>query len=515
MTDTSELEYEVKKILGDERLTESRFARKEMGIMKPDESCWANCNTIKTREDAGPYHFVKASDETGDASLSADCAADGLGKVQPKTVDFRFCGMDSDRAPWGAPEGFSKQVLHDRIEPWLTALFQSEHLSLLLGSGLSVAVDCIAGVTGQAMEVAPFETFHDKIEKAAGALAGNRGKPNCEDRFRAASELLQGLRILGHEKADDLEREISSRKRELIDGILKGERGLACADATRRNRAWNTLVAFLMSFASRTGTRDRLGIFTTNYDRIVEEAADLAGLHLLDRFTGMLSPVFRASRLNLDMHYNPPGIRGEPRYLEGVARYTKLHGSLDWVQNGGLIRRAGIPFGVESVDPYLKAPGLPDGGATFETLIYPTSAKDRETAEYPFVDLFRDFAAAVCQPNGTVVTYGYGFGDDHINRVLEDMLTIPSTHLVIISFDHADGRISRFWDGNRGRSDQITLLVGRELGDLETLTREFLPKSAIDFVSSRMSELLSTRYVASERRRRENSGDESLKESLP
>lgn len=78
-----------------------------------------------------------------------------------------------------------------------------------------------------------------------------------------------------------------------------------------------------MSFASRSGTRDRLNIFTTNYDRIIEEGADLAGLHLLDRFIGHLNPVFRTSRLDIDMHYNPPGIRGEPRYLEGVARYTK------------------------------------------------------------------------------------------------------------------------------------------------------------------------------------------------
>ncbi len=33
-----------------------------------------------------------------------------------------------------------------------------------------------------------------------------------------------------------------------------------------------------MSFASRTATRDRLHIFTTNYDRIIEVGAELAGL---------------------------------------------------------------------------------------------------------------------------------------------------------------------------------------------------------------------------------------------
>jgi hypothetical protein len=376
-------------------------------------------------------------------------------------------------------------------------------------------MDIIAGATGQSMDVSPFVSFRDEIEKAAGTLAKNRGKPNCEDRFRVASELIKGLRILGDARADTLEEELSHRKRELVNGVLEGERNLALADETNRNRAWNTLVSFLMSFASRTGTRDRLGIFTTNYDRIVEEAADLAGLHLLDRFAGTLAPVFRASRLNLDMHYNPPGIRGEPRYLEGVARYTKLHGSLDWVQNGQLIRRIGLPFGAKSVEPYLEAPGLSGDDAVFGSLIYPTSAKDRETAEYPFVDLFRDFAAAVCQPNGTVVTYGYGFGDDHINRVLEDMLTIPSTHLVIISFDDADGRIERFWNKNQGKCDQITLLVGHDLGDLETLARDFLPKSAIDFVSSRMADLLSARYIASGGKKKSNESDDSAKGVFP
>src|SRR3546814_4756180 len=50
----------------------------------------------------------------------------------------------------------------------------------------------------------------------------------------------------------------------------------------------------------------------------------------LFRSVGALNPVFRASRVEVDVHYNPPGIRGEPRFMEGVIRLTKLHGSLDW-----------------------------------------------------------------------------------------------------------------------------------------------------------------------------------------
>lgn len=187
--------------------------------------------------------------------------------------------------------------------------------------------------------------------------------------------------------------------------------------------------------------------------------AELAGVHLMDRFVGTMMPVFRSSRLNLDIHYNPPGIRGEPRYLEGVARLTKLHGSVDWIQNGSEIRRVGVPLGADDIAPYLNAPGLQSADA-LKLMIYPNSAKDRETAEYPYVELFRDFAAAICRPNSTLVTYGYGFGDEHINRVIHDMLTIPSTHLVVISFNDPISRILKFYYESAHYA-QMSILIGK------------------------------------------------------
>lgn len=204
-----------------------------------------------------------------------------------------------------------------------------------------------------------------------------------------------------------------------------------------------------------------------------------------------MMPIFRSSRLNLDIHYNPPGIRGEPRYLEGVARMTKLHGSIDWVQSGNEIRRIGLPFGASDIKPYLNAPGLNDSNA-LKLMIHPNSAKDRETAEYPYVELFRDFAAAICRPNSTLVTYGYGFGDEHINRVINDMLTIPSTHLVIISYDDPIGRILKFYQESAHYA-QMSVMIGNNLGDISNLANDYLPKSAIDRATIRMAELLQHR----------------------
>src|SRR5690606_16837988 len=104
------------------------------------------------------------------------------------------------------------------------------------------------------------------------------------------------------------------------------------------------------------------------------------------------------------------GIRGEPRYLEGVARFTKLHGSLDWWNDERDIKRIGLPFGAHAFLPYLVTGGGVTG-SPHQLMVYPNSAKDRETSAYPYVELFRDFAAGVCRPNHTLVTFGYSFGD--------------------------------------------------------------------------------------------------------
>jgi hypothetical protein len=411
---------------------------------------------------------------------------------------------DDARCSWAKPgESFGPETLRPRIEPWLTALCQSDHLSLLLGSGLSHAVHYIATKkTLPGMAIVDFGDDSDLINseaKRSAAVAG-RGDGNIEDQIRVASELIAGLNILGSSDEEARRRAgiLSEKLAEVLTtfalSILQGERSLLAADEHDRDDAFNYLVSCLMSFASRTGTRDRLHIFTTNYDRFIEAGAEVAGLHLLDRFVGSVAPVFRASRLDIDMHYNPPGIRGEPRYLEGVARFTKLHGSIDWLDCKHSIRRIGVPFGARHVDPYLDGPDVEQADA-MRLMIYPNAAKDRETSLHPYVELFRDLAAAVCRPNHTLVVLGYGFGDQHINRIIEDMVTIPSTHLVVLAHSDPLGRIMRLYE-KLGRHAQISLLVGDHFGDLRTLVDHYLPKPAIDRTTFRMSDLLKARWTA-------------------
>lgn len=383
------------------------------------------------------------------------------------------------------------------IEPWLTAVFQSEHLSVLLGSGFTCGVVLASGGKPLDMGVCQWGSEpKERVDKHAAktAIICGRGAPNIEDQIRAALQLQAGFEVLGDERASVWKAEIDKQLKCFMDAILEAEHSMSKAEAEKKQKGEDLLVSFLLSFASRTGTRERLNLFTTNYDRLIEHGCDLAGLHVLDRFVGALSPVFRATRLNIDIHYNPPGIRGEPRYLEGVIRLCKLHGSIDWRWEENELRRYAIPFGAPNDHPDI--PKKPSGSV----MIYPNPAKDVETLDYPYAELFRDFAAAVCRPNSSLVTYGYGFGDDHVNRTIMDMLTIPSTHLVIIAWDRINSdkiddpanasrqRIIEFCR-KAGKRSQISLLLGSHFGDLETLVQNYLPKPAIDQITIRKTKL--------------------------
>lgn len=409
-----------------------------------------------------------------------------------------------------APDEDSTKNHRENIEPWLAALLQAEHLNLLVGSGLTTAL--VHHTNAPTINMSPAKLgcqYNERVLAAAtrSAFANGRKRPNLEDIVRVVRELIQGLEVFsyGNESNDEFLTKATSIRDEwnvqlntillsFLHQILETEAGIRTGiqgDSASACAARRLLGSFLLTFASRTATRERLHIFTTNYDRLIEFGADLIGLRIIDRFVGELEPIFRASRLGIDMHYNPPGIRGEPRYLEGVIRLSKLHGSIDWRQDsiGGVnsrIVRAALPFG--AAQDHSGVPrDIGDG-----LMIYPNPAKDVETLEYPYAELFRDFAAAVCQPNAVLVTYGYGFGDDHINRILQDMLTIPSTHLAIFSYDDAGGRVSQFYE-DVGRKEQITLLIGSHFGDLPTLVRHYLPKPAIDRTTWRMVDLLNRR----------------------
>ena len=292
---------------------------------------------------------------------------------------------------------------------------------------------------------------------------------------------VDGLRTVGDDRADDIQCAIDCALNTLRDAISNTEAALrkgANGSSTDTTTVKRLLDSFLGSFTSRPPTHDRLHVFTTNYDRVIEWGAEFAGLRIVDRFVGSLEPIFRSSRLEVDYHYSPPGAVHDPRYLDGVFRLTKLHGSLDWRidESARRVVRIALPFG--------GTPGL----RADELLIYPQASKDVETIYYPYGELFRDFSGALCRPHSALVTYGYGFGDDHINRIISDMLAILSTHLLIISYDDKYDRIETFVS-DHGRVGQVSYLIGPSVADLQRLVAELLPRPASEPLRLREAEI--------------------------
>ncbi len=222
-----------------------------------------------------------------------------------------------------------------RIEAWLAALLQAEHLSLLVGNGLSMAVGAKIESSPPTM-TKPLDAGEEtqRIREHSERSAERAGRAaNFEDDIRTALALMDGYEIIGEfDKARRFRRAVDEALTDFIAEVLDFERVVLDghrARTTQMRNASTLLQRFLLPFAARSAGRDRLSLFTTNYDRLLEFASDLLGVRLIDRFVGNLEPTFSASRLDLDMHYSPPGIRGEPRLVEGVVRYSKLHGSVD------------------------------------------------------------------------------------------------------------------------------------------------------------------------------------------
>ena len=170
-----------------------------------------------------------------------------------------------------------------QIEPWLSAVFQSEHLALLVGNGFSVGLASSVGAQPAEMKVISIvEALDGKIIAAAKASAATmgRGEPNIEDQIRACVTLLGGLEILDDAQAPVLRQALRRELVKFANSIIDMEAGIL--GAVKDEQKWEVfrslLASFLLSFASRTATRDKLHIFTTNYDRIIEYGFDLVGI---------------------------------------------------------------------------------------------------------------------------------------------------------------------------------------------------------------------------------------------
>ena len=188
--------------------------------------------------------ILKTRDDQAPVFLERDGEAEEPTKLLKLSTDTTCSWTKAD-------ETIGPEKLRPRIEPWLTALVQSEHLSLLLGSGLTHAAHAIATEDPlPGMSTITFDALNEEIAaeaKRAAKLAG-RDTGNFEDQIRAVNELLRGLEIIASTKADD------APAHEEIKGLRKGLKSALDSFARSILEGERHLVRLPPSSASRRST---------------------------------------------------------------------------------------------------------------------------------------------------------------------------------------------------------------------------------------------------------------------
>lgn len=207
-------------------------------------------------------------------------------------------------------------------------------------------------------------------------------------------------------------------------------------------------LAFLAKLVARDSNLGRAHLFTLNYDTLFEQTLELLGIQYFDGFTGRADARFDPSVYGLDMYYPGEVAEGRVRRFDKFIHLYKLHGSIHWQVRGSEIRarhpdlnpfidyrNLGYAEKAKKLDELAKF--LPSVG------IMPTANKFAQTLSMPFAHLFRSFQIRLSAPQTFLLVLGYGFGDDHVTRIIETALMNPSLVMLVVEPDPKSPTIER------------------------------------------------------------------------
>lgn len=168
----------------------------------------------------------------------------------------------------------------------------------------------------------------------------------------------------------------------------------------------------IVNWITGTAREYPIEIFTTNYDRLFEEALEAVRAPYFDGFTGAWQPFF-----------DPVSIARN----DLPARWTrlwKLHGSIGWDarSNGEVIRT-----GLNSVTH----------------LVFPEHLKYDQTQKAPYAAMFDRLRAFIETPDTLLISIGFSFADAHVAaRIDEGLASNPSSSVFAFQFKSLDEELA-------------------------------------------------------------------------
>lgn len=198
-------------------------------------------------------------------------------------------------------------------------------------------------------------------------------------------------------------------------------------------------IPFLAKLMARDINLGRTHLFTLNYDTLFEQAMEELGIQYFDGFTGKANSRFDPSVYGLDIYYPGDIAEGRVRRFDKFLQYYKLHGSIHWHRDSDGTLRArhqDTSFAKSYRDASVERKAEMLQSKAFSTIqpfgILPTSQKFTQTLDMPFAHLFRLFHARLNQPQTFLIVVGYGFGDEHVTRIIETALMNPSLVMLVV-----------------------------------------------------------------------------------
>ena len=271
-----------------------------------------------------------------------------------------------------------------------------------------------------------------------------------------------------------IDRIIKKTKDFLWDRVTKGAFHKDCDTGVR-----DLYEQFYKKLVLRDRSLPRPWVFTTNYDHFNELAMDRLGIPYANGFSGVVERRFNPASFRYALAEQLDVASRKWTAVDAFVYLCKLHGSVTWTEDDhGL-------FPIREVWP-------PDTKKNI--LIYPTPAKQNSSLGSPYADLFREFQFRIVREQSVLITAGYAFGDEHVNNIIYQALTIPTFRLVIFADPNAGGEISKL---RKLRDPRIWIIggdgpeTGKRAHYFDMIVKHFMPERPSEKIDDAVRKVLS------------------------
>lgn len=438
----------------------------------------------------------------------------GTQPTQPLPQIFLFLkGRDNVIAPHQG-DIFDWESAASKVRDTLSDAMNAKHIAFLLGSGCSSFQH--EGVQVGIPTMAPM---------ASAYITQIGAEDDTIHATDAERELLferLGLDITAEEFSTNLERLMEvlysfqfslqrssnmklSEAKDTVDVVIaKVTRYILqqCTDGAFANgddSVSNLYQAFYRKLIYRDRTLPRPWVFTTNYDLFSETAMDRMGISYCNGFSGTVERSFNPATFRYSLAQQLDITSRKWTAIDNFVYLCKLHGSVNWIEKStGLFP--------------IRETQTPSSGDSERAMIYPTPAKQNASFGSPYSDLFRAFQSRIVRDQSVLFVIGYSFGDEHINNIIFQALTIPTFRIIALLSPDSGGVAAKL----RALEDpRIWLIggdgptVGRRAHYFDTFVEKFMPDPPGDKIDNAVANVL-RELVSDIRTRPSNGGDDAL-----